>query len=79
LDSLLTRGNKLTLLRGERRELRFEKALPARGIAKMEKKGKKEGLRRRIVGGRGRVLRKGSQWRGSSPSPRQLGSFAEGQ
>jgi hypothetical protein len=43
LDSLLTRGNKLTLMKGERRETRFEKAMPARGIARMNKKGKVEG------------------------------------
>jgi hypothetical protein len=41
LDSLLSRGNKLTLLKGERKETVFEKAMPARGIARLNKKGKK--------------------------------------
>jgi hypothetical protein len=40
LDSLLSRGNKLTLMKGERKETVFEKAMPARGIARMNKKGK---------------------------------------
>jgi hypothetical protein len=40
LDSLLPRGNKLTLMKGERKETVFEKAMPARGLARMNKKGK---------------------------------------
>jgi hypothetical protein len=43
LETLLTRGNKLTMVRGERRETIFEKAKPARGIAKMNRKGRTEG------------------------------------
>jgi hypothetical protein len=54
LDSLLTRGNKLTLLRGERKEARFEKALSARGIARLRKKGKEEGAGENEDGGRER-------------------------
>jgi hypothetical protein len=47
LDTLLARGNKLTLLKGERRESRFGKALPAKEIERMsdnsaERKGEQE-------------------------------------
>ncbi len=43
LDSLLSRGNKLTMMKGERRESIFVKVKPARGIARMNRKGKAAG------------------------------------
>jgi hypothetical protein len=54
LDSLLSRGNKLTLMKGERKESIFEKAMPAREIARMNKKGKAEGADVEGEGGRER-------------------------
>ncbi len=40
LDTLLARGNRLTLMKGERRESRFERAMPVRDCTnERERKG----------------------------------------
>jgi hypothetical protein len=79
LDSLLSRGNKLTLMKGERRELIFEKAMPARGIARMNKKGKAVGTDVDGEGGREREsFDEGISVEGEFAFTQAIGEFCRG-
>ncbi len=79
LDSLLSRDNKLTLMKGHWRESRFEKALPARGIARMNKKEKVEGTDDDEDGGREREsFDEGISVEGEFAFTQAIGEFCRG-
>jgi hypothetical protein len=81
LDMPLARGNKLTLLKGDRRETRFDKAMPAKEIARMSEnaKGNEDGQDEMDEEGRERESFEGGvSVEGEFAFTKTLGEFCRG-